>query len=613
MSHADVAPGFSGRRRRWQVGASLLAAALAFAVLPGVADAKKKRDKIGIATYNLYLGSDLGDATAAGLASRTDLFADEVGRVLNDVEANDFNTRSRGIAKEIKKKKVDLIGLQEAALWKIQLPSDATPLAPSSVRAGLVTYDYVERLLDDLNKGAKSKKQCGKQRKKAKATPNKKDNRKAARCYRGYTLVVEQQEADLEFFGDFDRNPGPDGKTCDFSSGACPNPYPTGGGGAGSDSWLWGNDDTGISFGEPPAAECSDGRDNDGDGLVDYGPIPGTNETSGPSPAAGFPGQPAAPPWDCNSRLDDDEASADNAGFPLGGPQGAPQDTNMDNHIYTGDAGAAPGGLPDALGNGLDPSGTTDCADNNPDPGPSVGDDLGGAAPPWDAPNFGAARVDVCLFHGIDGDVSLTMRDAILKRKGAGVKTRNERSNNFSNKFVVSVFGGAQTIPFTRGWTATDAKVRGKKFTFVNTHLESESNGSIREDQASELIAPGGPATEETTVLVGDLNSDPNRPPANLPNGDGGSSIAINRLLNAGFSSLIDTPGFATGSHGDHGDIINDATDVLGEGWIDHILTNNPDEIERKGKPKLLDKFLDNGLWTSDHAGVLVRIKGKKR
>ena len=55
------------------------------------------------------------------------------------------------------------------------------------------------------------------------------------------------------------------------------------------------------------------------------------------------------------------------------------------------------------------------------------------------------------MFHGIYGDASLTMRDAIIARRGFGVKTKNSRSANFSNKFQVSVFGGAATVDFIRG------------------------------------------------------------------------------------------------------------------------------------------------------------------
>jgi hypothetical protein len=599
----------AGARLRW-AGLFGLIAALSLCLTPGIANAKKK-DRVKVMTQNLYLGSDLADATNAGLASRTDLFADEVGEVLREVNANDFAVRARTISREIKKNKVDLVGLQEAALWKIEVPTDGGG-PPRGTFATTPLIDYVDTLLNALNEKAKSKKACGKAAKKRKA-----QGKKPKPCYRGYRLVVAQQEADIEQLGDFDSNPGPDGKTCDLSSGTCPNPYPSSAGGGGSDSWLWGNDDVPtVNVGEAPAAECSDGIDNDGDDLVDYGPSPALgNETSGPSPGAGFPGSPPGGPWDCNTRLDDDE-SDNTAAFPLGPPLGLPQDTNMDNHIYTGDAGAAVGGLPDALGNGLDPAGVTDCPDTNSEAGPSVGDDLGGTAPPWDAPNFDGdidpvatgSQVPVCLFHGIDGDLRLQMRDAIIARKGAGVKTSNATSGNYSPAatFKLTVFG--QPLSFTRGWTATDASVRGKRFHLVNTHLESESAGTVREDQASELIAPGGPAATTPTVLIGDLNSDPAREPTNLPNGDGGSKIAYDRLAAAGFRSLT---GLAP--TGGHGELLSDLSNLLNDGRIDHILTNSPSIS--MASSVVLDG-IGGGLWASDHGGVLSRLKvpgGKKK
>ena len=42
----------------------------------------------------------------------------------NDVETNDFNVRAQTIANEIKKNKPDLVGLQEVALFKLEIPTD---------------------------------------------------------------------------------------------------------------------------------------------------------------------------------------------------------------------------------------------------------------------------------------------------------------------------------------------------------------------------------------------------------------------------------------------------------------------------------------------------------
>jgi len=169
----------------------------------------------------------------------------------------------------------------------------------------------------------------------------------------------------------------------------------------------------------------------------------------------------------------------------------------------------------------------------------------------------------------------------------------------------VDVFGSP--LFFTRGWVSADADVRGKKFHIVDTHLESESVASFREDQASELVAPGGPATAPKTVLLGDLNSDPSVAPVNLPNGDSDSNIAYNRIAAAGFRSLTGpAPTAGLNSATGHTEILNNpgATDLTRR--IDHILTNSS-SINMKSS-LILDTFA-HGLWGSDHAGVLSVLK----
>jgi endonuclease/exonuclease/phosphatase family metal-dependent hydrolase len=199
----------------------------------------------------------------------------------------------------------------------------------------------------------------------------------------------------------------------------------------------------------------------------------------------------------------------------------------------------------------------------------------------------------------------LTMRDVILKRRGAGVDTANPQSGNFKTLLAVPILGKPLTIK--RGWTATDAKVRGSHpFRFVNTHLEAFDPAalvpSIRALQAGELVAPGGPATGSLpVVLVGDLNSDDDTVEA-------GDAQAYNALVNAGFverstdvplgcclkSSLL-----AEGAGGSVADF---------DHQVDHVMTNDPSDITLQSST-VTGLLPVNGFWSSDHAGLFSSLR----
>lgn len=558
MSSADRALGIWGRLH-W-VGLAALVAALGLCLMPGVADAKKKKkDTVKVATYNLYLGSDLTGAVAAasegagvsgpaGQAQRLkafDHFADQVGVILKNVETNDFNIRAQTIAQQIKKNKADLVGLQEAALFRLEIPTDGGGpggLNPTATFATVPFIDYIDVLLNALNKKALNKKEC-------KAF---KEKHPGKQCYRGYYLAPAPVEADIEFPGDFDNDPGPNGiggegpafnattgfPPCDTQVPKETNP---------------GGDDTGVELGDPGPPNPF-GADKD--------------------PVTGQP-----TPWDWNG-----DSSSNTA---QGGTRNCGPDT------LSGDFDTSP-----------PPSGgfkyASDCPDNNP---------IGGAVDPEQGAADKNDTTSSCLFHGIDGDARLTMRDAIIARKGAGVKTSNPGLAHFSDASTlkIPVFGGVTAIPFTRGWASVDANVRGKKFHFVDTHLESESVGTFREDQAAELVAAGGPASQPNTVLVGDLNSDPSIQPGSDPNADSSSNIAFNRIAAAGFTGLTG-PGNTSG----HAEILNNPNDNTFTKRIDWIMTNSPSI--RVKRSFVLNKFA-NGLWGSDHGGVLsiLRVPGGKK
>ena len=197
-------------------------------------------------------------------------------------------------------------------------------------------------------------------------------------------------------------------------------------------------------------------------------------------------------------------------------------------------------------------------------------------------------------------DVRLTMHDVILVRKRKGLRVTKSLSDNYDTEIGVPTPVG--TITSRRGWTAVDVRFKGRKFRFVNTHLEAAAD-STREAQARELVAPGGPLrVKRQKIVVGDMNSD--------PLGRESPSGAFDVL--AGFN-LVDTwpkrfgPGFSCCLEQ------SNARDTNTNGFdhrIDLILA----------KPKLravrgqvvgdeLSDRASNGLWPSDHAGVVTKLR----
>ncbi len=198
----------------------------------------------------------------------------------------------------------------------------------------------------------------------------------------------------------------------------------------------------------------------------------------------------------------------------------------------------------------------------------------------------------------------LTMRDAILVKLHAGVTVSNPQMGHFNHLLVVKVAGSTE-VTVTRGWVSVDAKVRGsKKFHFVDTHLEAFDNEaeypSIRAQQASELVAPGGQATSKLPViLVGDLNSDIK---TEVKPGDG---QAYRVMKQAGFRErstekptgcCIESP------------LLNTGTNAEMNHKVDHIMTNAPKQVKLL-KSAVTGRKMNNGLWDSDHAGLFSELK----
>lgn len=133
--------GYRGRMAH----ARIAAVAAALLLIPAAAADAAKPATVKVMTRNLYLGADLGpgmDATSLqGLV-------DGAGKILNQVDANKPAVRMHGVANEILASKPDVVGLQEAALWRTE-PCDRNPIPP---KATSVRYDYIKLILSHLEK-----------------------------------------------------------------------------------------------------------------------------------------------------------------------------------------------------------------------------------------------------------------------------------------------------------------------------------------------------------------------------------------------------------------------------------------------------------------------------
>jgi endonuclease/exonuclease/phosphatase (EEP) superfamily protein YafD len=163
--------------------ARVLTSAVALAGLLAAAPlAQAKPATVKVMTRNLYLGADL---TPGVRATSLQGLVTAAGTILNQVDQNDFSTRAKGLAAEILAQQPDLVGLQEAALWRTE-PCDRNPLLRG---ATTVHSDFLALLLAQLNKGKKR-----------------------------YTAVVTKPEFDFEVWANTDGNESTSGPGCPLGS-----------------------------------------------------------------------------------------------------------------------------------------------------------------------------------------------------------------------------------------------------------------------------------------------------------------------------------------------------------------------------------------------------------
>jgi endonuclease/exonuclease/phosphatase family metal-dependent hydrolase len=230
----------------------------------------------------------------------------------------------------------------------------------------------------------------------------------------------------------------------------------------------------------------------------------------------------------------------------------------------------------------------------------SLLDELAGLGQPYRA---------VAIVPGLDAqapsplgfDVRITNQDAILVRADLSdeLQVSNLQIEQFGVKLSVPTLLGPFTDP--RGWAAIDVKMRGSKFRFVTTHLDSVVP-AIRVAQANELLLTAA-NTSLPVVMAGDFNIpadnslDPSFPAYRAMIGAG--------LTDAWQSKRASDPGFTA----------HQAENLLNP---TSQLTHRIDLVLFRGAFGVADINLignqqadrtSSGLWPSDHAGVAATLR----
>lgn len=220
---------------------------------------------------------------------------------------------------------------------------------------------------------------------------------------------------------------------------------------------------------------------------------------------------------------------------------------------------------------------------------------------------------------GSPRDVRLTMRDVVLMRASGSLTALAEGQDVYETNLQVGVAG--VSFDFSRGYQWVDVRAGAERFRFVNTHLEAFSS-DIALAQASELLAEAT-SSSRSIVFVCDCNSDPvnssvkptdtvpHKAPYELITGAGGYTD-----LWRASGRPADLPGFDAGDTSG----LNEAVDEPAPGsWthrIDMVFGRTAD-----GRPLSTDRGAVTGrdgdprdpvtgLWPSDHAGVVMRVRG---
>jgi endonuclease/exonuclease/phosphatase family metal-dependent hydrolase len=225
-------------------------------------------------------------------------------------------------------------------------------------------------------------------------------------------------------------------------------------------------------------------------------------------------------------------------------------------------------------------------------------DDFGAFAPGV-APESPYVVDGVPLFN-----IGIQDHDVLLVRRGGDFKISNAGGHTYTDNMAYpSPFG---PIADTRGWVQADVTMGQRKFRVVTTHLEADVE-AYRNLQAAELVATPCD-TDLPVVLLGDFNSNGNSPD------DTGTGAAYQIVRDAEFEDawLLERPDDPGITYGQEPTLtVASFPSTLTEPIerIDFVLFRGgigSESADRFGC-EVADMY--EGLWPSDHAGVVATLR----
>jgi endonuclease/exonuclease/phosphatase family metal-dependent hydrolase len=209
-------------------------------------------------------------------------------------------------------------------------------------------------------------------------------------------------------------------------------------------------------------------------------------------------------------------------------------------------------------------------------------------------------------------DVRLVDHDVILVRKGLWAKKAYD-GNYFYN---LSLNLGGTDVEFTRGYVAVEAKIQGEKYRFLNTHLEVRDGAEsefriIQALQMNELLQILE-KERRPIIMTGDFNSsEEDEPFAHDVYGP-----IVPPYWQAVDKGYLDAwklqKDYGDGYTSGFDELVSDPTAKLTT-RIDLIFVDRKKlKIESVDAEVVGDEIGDrtpSGLWPSDHAGVVAKIR----